>query len=69
MYSVCVRKKFDTLRDKAEKNTIQSVYNSLSVTIEEPSIQILPKVSNRPKRPWMTEAILTLVDDRRKSKD
>ena len=47
---------------------MQSVYNSLNVAIEEGITEILPKVTRDPRRPWMTEGILTLMDDRRKRK-
>ena len=68
LYSVCVRNKFETLREEAEENTIRLVCDNLSVAIEESSIQILPKITSCPKRPCMMEAILTLMDNRRKSR-
>ena len=51
LYGVCGRNKYETLRDEAEENTIQSVYESLSVAIEESSVQKLPKTTRNPKPP------------------
>ena len=68
LYNVAVRNKFEALENEAEESTMQSVYDNLSAAIEEASAQILPKVTRTPNRPWMTEAILRLMDDRRRCK-
>ena len=68
LYNVAVRNKFEALENEAEESTMQSVYDNLSAAIEEASAEILPKVTRTPNRPWMTEAILRLMDDRRRCK-
>ena len=68
IYSVSVWNKFEKVLDESEDNTIQLVYDSLSTAIDEASTDILPKATKEPKHPWMTEAILTLMDDRREAK-
>ena len=68
LYNVAVRNKFEALENEAEESTMQSVYDNLSAAIEEASAVILPKVTRTPNRPWMTEAILRLMDDRRRCK-
>ena len=60
LHSVCARNRFETLRDEADGNTIYSVYESLSVAIEESSIEILRKITRSPKRPLMIDVILIL---------
>ena len=68
MYKVYVRNKFEALRDEAEINSIETAYDRLRIAIEVAGSEKLPNLTRSPKCPWMTEAILTLMDDRRKSK-
>ena len=68
VYSIYVRNKYEALRDETEVDSVEKNYESLTQAIEEANLEILPKVDRVARRPWMTESILRLMDDRRKKK-
>ena len=68
VYSIYVRNKYDTLRDETESDSIERGFDNLKIAVEEANTEILPKIDRVAKRPWMTDSILMLMDDRRKKK-
>ena len=50
MYKICVRNKFETLRDDAGENWVEGDYESLRLAIEEANTEILRKMNKEPKR-------------------
>ena len=68
-YSICVRNKYDALKDEnEEENNQDRQFENLREAIEEANKEIIPKVKRSPNRPWMTDMILDLMDERRESK-
>ena len=67
MYSISVRNKYETLGYEAKDGSVKRDWKNLREAIEEANKKILPKTTRVAKCPWMTEAILLLMDDRRNS--
>ena len=70
IYSVSVKNKYEALKDQSGENeeNAEHQFENLRVAIEESNGEVLPKTIRNAKRPWMTDAILELMDDRRKCK-
>ena len=68
MYNICVRNKYEMLREEGGGDSMEGDYESLRLALEEANTEILPKLNREPNRPWMTEDILRLMDCRRMKK-
>ena len=71
VYSICVRNRYETLRDEREEaggDMMEGDFESLKMAIEEANEKLLPKTNRIANKPWITESILILMDDRRKYK-
>ena len=68
-YRVYVRNKYDALSDETEEeNNLERQFENLREAIEEANKEIIPKVKKSPNRPWMTDMIMDLMDERRECK-
>ena len=71
IYSVTVRNKYDammSLEEGTEAVAADKQYSAFKEAIDTANREILPKVAREPKRPWMTDQILNMMDERRMSK-
>ena len=70
LYSVSVKNKYEALRAENEESgeEPEQLFDFLKEAIERSNDEILPQVVREPKRPWMTDEILTLMDERRRCK-
>ena len=68
LYSIRVRNKYEMLREESEVSPIERNFESLRPVIEEANMQMLPKVNRKAKRPWFTDDIVMLMDERRMCK-
>ena len=67
-YNISVRNKYEALREETEEDSIESDWQNLRKAIEESNREVLPKTTRVAKRPWMTDAILRQMDERRECK-
>ena len=67
LYSINVRKKFDTLRDEVQEkgNSTYNMFDLLKYAIESDNSEILPKTQRKSQSPWVTNEILEMMDVRR----
>ena len=67
-YNVSVRNKYEALMEETEEDSIENDWQNLRKAIEESNREMLPKTTRMAKRPWMTDAILLQMDERRECK-
>ena len=68
-FGVEVRNRYDRLRDEVEGDGVQSDWNVLQKALVDTAEVIIPKEGRRRDKPWMTEEILNLMDERRMVKN
>ena len=76
LYSVSVRNKYEALRNENGEvgeedvdDNPEQLFDSLKEAIQRANEEILPRVAREPKRPWMTDDILLLMEERRGYKE
>ena len=74
LYSVTVRNKYDRLMSCEDGNEMEELgaeeqFTAFRDAMESTNSEILTKVERQPKRPWMTDEILNMMDERRTYKN
>ena len=70
LYCIAVRSKYDSLRNYEEGNETEDQdaekqFDALRDSLESANGEILTRVERQPRRPWITEEILNMIDERR----
>lgn len=70
-YNILVKNRFDALYESEEEweDEAQKQWDFISRAIIEANTQVLPNIRREAKRPWMTEEILSMMEERRIWKD
>ena len=68
-YSVEVKNRFEILQQESEDETAEQQWKILQEAISKANEIVLPKTERKEKKPWMTDEILKLMDERRIYKD
>ena len=66
-YSVVVKNKYEAMKDEIGENTAEQQWELVQEAIRVRNEKVIP-CERGTKRPWMTERILIMMDERRKFK-
>ena len=67
-YNVVVKNKYEAMKDEIGENIAEQQWELLQEAIRLGNEKVIPTSERRAKRPWMTEIILIMMDERRKFK-
>ena len=58
-----MKNKYETTKDEIGENTTEQQSELLQKAIKVGNEKVIPTSERRAKRPWMTERILTMMDE------
>ena len=64
-YNVVVKNRYENIQEIGSEDAEQQ-WNTLQKAIREANDIVLPEIERKAKKPWMTEEILNLMNERRK---
>lgn len=64
-YAVVVQNRYAVLQDEVEHDGAEEQWNNLAEAIQKGLKEVIPDSRRRKKKPWMTEEILEMMDERR----